>query len=221
VVPVLVTRTRRALDADLAGFSGAQKKVPSAFVSSSANSIGAKGRNVMRCKLLASAALLAAPFILFGTRANAEEFTARMVGFQEVAAIFSRGQGMLQLDLDKKARTITFKETFSGLSSPVTQSHIHFGKIHVVGGITVFFCTNLNNGPPGTQTCPAGGGTVTGTITGGNVLPIAAQGMPAGDFDALVELIETQSAYANVHTNNFPAGEIRGQIRRADKDDER
>jgi hypothetical protein len=34
-------------------------------------------------------------------------------------------------------------------------------------------------------------------------------------------LIETQSAYANVHTNNFPAGEIRGQIRRADKDDER
>ena len=175
----------------------------------------------MRCKLLASAALLAAPFILFGTRVNAEEFTARMVGFQEVAAIFSRGQGMLQLDLDKKARTITFKETFSGLSSPVTQSHIHFGKIHVVGGITVFFCTNLNNGPPGTQTCPAGGGTVSGTIMAGNVLPIAAQGMPAGDFDALVELIETQSAYANVHTNNFPAGEIRGQIRRAEKDDER
>lgn len=177
----------------------------------------------MRCKLLASAALLAAPFILFGTRANAEEFTARMVGFQEVAAVFSaHGQGMLHLDLDRKARTITFKETFSGLSAPVTQSHIHFGKIHVAGGVTVFFCTNLNNGPAGTQPCPAGGGTVTGTITGGNVLAIAAQGMPAGDFDALVELIETQSAYVNVHTTSFPAGEIRGQIRRADEEaDER
>ena len=175
----------------------------------------------MRCKLLASAALLAAPFILFGAGANAEEFTAKMVGFQEVPAIFSaNGQGTLQLDLDQKARTITFKETFSGLSSPVTQSHIHLGKIHVAGGITVFFCTNLNNGPAGTQPCPASGGTVTGTITGANVGAIAAQGMPAGDFDALVKVIETRSAYVNVHTTNFPAGEIRGQIRPAGEQDD-
>ena len=46
-------------------------------------------------------------------------FEARMVGFQEVPAIFSaHGQGTLRLDLDRKARTITFKETFSGLSAP-------------------------------------------------------------------------------------------------------
>jgi hypothetical protein len=175
----------------------------------------------MRFKSFASAALLAAPFMLFQTPANAQEFTAKMVGFQEVASIFSaNGQGTLQLVLDKKARTITFKDTFSGLSSPVTQSHIHLGKIHTNGGITVFFCTNLNNGPAGTQPCPAGGGTVTGTITGGNVLAIAAQGMPAGDFDALVELLESRSGYVNVHTTNFPAGEIRGQIRRADEEGE-
>jgi len=175
----------------------------------------------MRCTLFASAALLAAPLILLGTCANAEEFTAKMVGFQEVPAIFSaHGQGTLHLDLNRKARTITFTETFSGLSAPVTQSHIHFGKIHVAGGITVFFCTNSNNGPPGTVPCPAGGGTVTGTITGGNVLAIAAQGMPAGDFDALVALIESHSAYVNVHTTNFPAGEIRGQIHRVDEEDD-
>jgi hypothetical protein len=177
----------------------------------------------MPCKLLALAALLAIPFILFGTRSNAEEFTARMVGFEEVPAVFSaHGQGILHLDLDRKARTITFKETFSGLSAPVTQSHLNFGKIHVDGGVAAFFCTNLNNGPPGTSPCPAGGGTVTGTITGGNVLAIPAQGMPAGDFDALVELIETHSAYVNVHTTNYPRGEIRGQILRAgEEDDER
>jgi CHRD domain len=177
----------------------------------------------MRCKLLASAALLAAPFVLLGKCANAEELIARMDGFQEVPAVFSaHGQGMLHLDLNKEARTITFNETFSGLSSPVTQSHIHFGKIHVAGRITVFLCTNLNNGPAGTVPCPADGGTVTGMITGGNVLAIPAQGIPAGDFDALVEVIETNSAYVNVHTTTFPSGEIRGQIRRAEeKDDER
>ena len=41
------------------------------------------------------------------------------------------------------------------------------------------------------------------------------------DFDALVTLLDTDTAYANVHTTNFPAGEIRGQIRRHDRDDDR
>jgi len=172
----------------------------------------------MRCKLLASAAFLAAPFILLGTYANAEEFSAKLVGFEELPAIFSQGTGSLDLDLNRNARTLTFKLTFSALSAPVTQSHIHFGKRHVAGAITVFFCTNGNNGPPGTQPCPAGGGTVTGTIPGGNVLAITAQNMPAGSFDALVTLLESDTAYANVHTTAFPAGEIRGQIREPDHD---
>src|SRR5262245_26682924 len=176
----------------------------------------------MRFKSLASATLTAAPLMLLSSHANAVEFSAKLVGFEEVpTAIFSNGSGKLDLQLNKSARTITYKLTYSGLSSPVTQSHIHFGKRHVAGGITVFFCTNLANGPAGTQPCPANGGTVTGTITGSNVLAIAAQGMPAGDFDALVTLLHTDTAYANVHTTNFPAGEIRGQIRRDDRDDDR
>jgi hypothetical protein len=44
-----------------------------------------------------------------------------------------------------------------------------------------------------------------------------AQGVTAGDFDALLRAIETGEAYANVHTANFPAGEIRGQIRPVDR----
>src|SRR5260370_9407959 len=109
----------------------------------------------MRFKLLASATLMAAPFMLLGAYANATEFSAKIVGIEELPAIFSKGSGTLDLDLNRKARTITFKLTFSGLSAPVTQSHIHFGKRHVAGGVTVFFCTNQNNGPAGTQSCPA------------------------------------------------------------------
>jgi len=175
----------------------------------------------MRLRSLASATLTAAPLMLFGQTANAVEFSTKLLGFDETpVAIFSNGSGKLDLHLNKSARTITYKLTYSGLSSPVTQSHIHFGKRHVAGGITVFFCTNLSNGPAGTQPCPAAGGTVTGTIVSGNVLTIPAQGMPSGDFDALVTLLETKTAYANVHTTNFPAGEIRGQIQR-DEDDDR
>jgi hypothetical protein len=61
---------------------------------------------------------------------------------------------------------------------------------------------------------------VTGTITAGDVQGIAAQHVMAGDFDALEDALENNSAYANVHTAAFPAGEIRGQIHSGDGDND-
>ena len=186
----------------------------------------------MRLKSLVSVTLMAVPFIVLGANASAEEFFGKFSGFEEVGplpgpnaaetgAIFSPGTATVSLDLNRNAKTITFKLTYSGLSAPINQAHIHFGKRHVPGGVMVFFCTNLNNGPAGTQACPAGGGTVTGTITGGSVVGPTAQHVTPGDFDALVAALESDTAYGNIHTTNFPAGEIRAQIREGDRDDRR
>jgi hypothetical protein len=100
----------------------------------------------------------------------------------------------------------------------VTQAHIHFGKSRDSGGILVFFCTNLGNGPAGTPACPTtgGSGTVTGTWTAGSVVAIAGQNVAAGNFNALVEALESNTAYANVHQTALPAGEIRGQVRKSE-----
>jgi len=57
----------------------------------------------------------------------------------------------------------------------VTQAHIHFGKRHVAGGIIVFLCTNLGNGPAGTPACPDSAGTVTGSITAASIIGPAAR----------------------------------------------
>jgi len=149
-----------------------------------------------------------------------EEFRASLTGFEETGAlnaqsgaILSDGSGTLELKLDRQAQTLAFTLKFANLSSAVTQSHIHFGKIHMSGGVMVFFCSNLASAPAGTQACPANGGTVTGTITAANVLALAGQNVKAGDFDAIADALESNTAYVNVHTTNFPAGEIRGQIR--------
>src|SRR5260370_39221001 len=96
----------------------------------------------MRFKMFASATLMVAPFTLLATYANATEFSAKLVGFEELPAIFSQKTGTLDLDLNRNARTIAFKLTFPALSSPVTQSHIHFGERHGGAGATVCFCIN-------------------------------------------------------------------------------
>jgi hypothetical protein len=61
---------------------------------------------------------------------------------------------------------------------------------------------------------------VTGTITAANVLALSAQNVQAGDFDALVAALRSDSAYGNIHTMNFPGGEIRGQIEKGGRDDD-
>lgn len=146
-------------------------------------------------------------------------YSATLSGFEEIGplaaptgAILTDGEGSLQLGLDERNQILSYTLTYSDLTTPVTQSHIHFGQRHVAGGIFVFLCSNLGNGPAGTPACPANGGTVSGTITAASVLSVASQNVTAGDFDAVVQIITSGSAYVNVHTTKFPAGEIRGQI---------
>jgi hypothetical protein len=178
---------------------------------------------------LACLALAAPALMLLGARANAEDFTAKFSGFEEVGAlnnetgaILSEAKARLDLKLDRNALTLTYKLTYSGFSNTVTQAHIHFGKRHVPGGVMVFLCTNLNNNP-GSPACPnpANGATatVTGMIAPADVHAITGQGVTAGDFDALEDALESDTAYGNIHSNIFPAGEIRGQIRHNDDDD--
>jgi hypothetical protein len=102
----------------------------------------------------------------------------------------------------------------------VTQAHIHFGKSRDSGGIMVFFCSNLGNGPTGTPKCPLNSGTVTGTWTAASVVGPAAQNIAAGNFAGLVDALNSNTAYANVHTTFYTAGEIRGQVHRVEQEDQ-
>jgi hypothetical protein len=69
---------------------------------------------------------------------------------------------------------------------------------------------------------------VKGTWTAASVVAIAGQNVAAGNFDALVEALTSNTAYANIHTTSgttpdtaFPAGEIRGQVHAVQKEDQK
>ena len=142
---------------------------------------------------------------------------ARLSGFQENLPKLTDGTGTFSATIN--GGTLSYKLTFSGLSSDAFMSHIHFAQPWVNGGIFIWLCGSAPPfaGPAGTPTCPAKGGTVSGKVTAAAVLPLLVAPFPenlnGGDFAGALRILESGDAYVNVHTTNFPGGEIRGQVK--------
>ena len=151
--------------------------------------------------------------LLFPVLAVAQTIQASLEGFQEVPAFSTGASGTFKAKIDDVAGTITFELSYSGLEGAVAQAHIHVGQAGANGGISAFLCTNLGNGPAGTQSCPASPATVTGVIQASDVVGPTDQGVAAGEFAELVRAIRAGVSYANVHSALSPGGEIRGQIK--------
>jgi len=152
---------------------------------------------------------------------------AKLQSFQEVPSISSTARGRFLATVSEDETSIAWTLSYEDLESTVQQAHIHFGQRGVNGGITVFLCTNLGNGPAGTQACPASPATISGTITAVDVSPnipataaARGQGLGTGEFAELLRAIRSGNTYANVHSVTFPGGETRGQIKTVDDRDD-
>jgi hypothetical protein len=148
--------------------------------------------------------------------------TATLNGYEENPDISTVANGRFEVTLDSAAQTFTYKLSYSGLEGDVQQAHIHFAKRGVNGGITLFLCSNLGNGPAGTPACPASPGTVSRTVGAAEIVAPAVAGTPqgieAGSFAELAAAMRAGNTYANVHSSKWPGGEIRAQIRERDDD---
>jgi hypothetical protein len=163
---------------------------------------------------LATAAAASAAVAFAGGGGVAPTVQERLSGYQEdPAAISTTGTGTYDAVLDAKADAVTYRLHYSALAGDVTQAHIHLGTRHQSGGIAVFLCSNLGNGPAGTQACPPAPATVTGTIRPADVIGPAAQGLAPGAFAELLDAARAGATYVNVHSTLFPTGEIRAQLR--------
>lgn len=164
-----------------------------------------------------AASLLAASAVVLSTAAEGDGgsrvIVAQLSGYQEdPSALSSAGIGHFRARINKSAGTIRYRLSYDGLEGTVTQSHIHLGARSQSGGISVFLCSNLGNGPVGTQACPPSPGVITGTIHAADVIGPAAQGISAGEFAELLAAIRADTTYVNVHSSLYPGGEIRSQL---------
>jgi hypothetical protein len=138
---------------------------------------------------------------------------ADLSGYQEVPTLSTSGNATFEARISDDETSVDWQLSYADTESSVTQSHIHFAATALNGPIVVFLCTNLGNGPAGTQLCPAAPATISGTFSSADVGGgAAAMGLAAGELDELIAAIRAGATYANVHTMLRPAGEIRGQI---------
>jgi len=143
-----------------------------------------------------------------GSSAPATHFNSSLNAANEPGGVTSPATGSAtytvigSVGYTNTGATVSYTVTFSGLTAPATAGHIHVGPAGVNGQVTVPFS-------PPAQTSGTFSGTFSATdikvATGGSV------SVAAGSMDDLLAAMRAGNTYTNIHTSNFPNGEIRGQ----------
>jgi CHRD domain len=160
-------------------------------------------------------AIVAAALILRAPAAHAVPipFGGILSGANEVPAIVSPGAGTAVVVLDPTAETIQIVASFFGLSSNTTMAHIHC-------------CAPVGTNAGVATTVPAFAGFPLGVTQGTYLSPlfdlrdpsfynpafVTLQGGLAQAEATLIAGIIGEQSYFNIHTTNFPPGEIRSQL---------
>ena len=135
-------------------------------------------------------------------------YTATLAGANEKpTAVTTTATGTFTGTLNPTTNTFSWTLSFSGLTSNATLAHIHGpADANTATGVIVNFASPT--GGTGTLTTGATSGTASGSISLAGA--VNASGTISGD--SLKKLLDAGMVYANVHSANFGAGEIRGQI---------
>jgi hypothetical protein len=159
--------------------------------------------------ILAAALMLPAP----AAHAVPIPFGGILSGANEVPVVDSPGAGTAVVALDPDAKLIQIIAAFFGLSSNTTMAHIHC-------------CAPLGTNAGIATTVPAFAGFPLGGTQGTYLSPLFSLGDPsfynpafitmqgglANAEAALIAGILGEQSYFNIHTTNFPPGEIRSQL---------
>jgi hypothetical protein len=133
-------------------------------------------------------------------------FVAPLSGAEEVPAVDTDARGQTKLKLSADGTELSYRLIVANIEN-VTQAHLHQAPAGVNGPVVAWL---YPDGPP-PQLIPGrtDGVLATGVITADDLV-----GQMAGEpLSTLVEAIRDGDIYTNVHTSQFPAGEVRGQLR--------
>jgi hypothetical protein len=158
--------------------------------------------------------LLFAVLLLFGSaKADTLVFTATLTGSQEVPPTGSPGIGSALVTVDTVTNLMTVNVAFAGLVSPTIASHIHCCTLPGANAMVATTVPTFPGFPLGVTT-----GTYLMTFdltlasTYNPAFITAHGGTVASAQAAFIAGMVSGQTYLNIHTSQFPGGEIRGQL---------
>ena len=144
--------------------------------------------------------VLAAFFAVSTGYAAEHSFKAKLTPKEEVGKPDAKSSGKAEFKLSKDGKELTYKLHVKNVVD-ASAAHIHVGK-------------KGENGPPIVGLFSGGKkGKFSGVLSEGKVSGNDLMGDYKGKFDELVKLLRSGDTYVNVHTDKYPDGEIRGQIK--------
>jgi len=138
--------------------------------------------------------------------ASERNFVARLSGSQEVPANTSRARGVATFQVSGDGTELAYRLIVANIEN-VRMAHIHLAPAGMNGPVVAWL---YPDGPP-PQPIP---GRTQGVLAEGTITAASLVGPLAGqDLQDLIDEILAGNTYVNVHTDQFPPGEVRGQIR--------
>jgi CHRD domain len=152
----------------------------------------------MKRAILALALLAAIAIPTSAIGAAKRTFHVHLSGAQEVPKTGSHATGTATFKIARNGRSIHYRLTAHGLHGTPAAAHIHLGRPGVPGGIIIALKVRPFHLP------------ASGVVTKKSFTPVGS----VKTFAQAIRAIRAGKTYVNIHTTKFPAGEIRGQIRR-------
>lgn len=136
---------------------------------------------------------------------SGRNFVAHLSGGEEVPAADTLARGNAVFQLNKEGSQLRYRLIVANVEN-VTMAHIHLAPAGANGPVVAW----LYPSAPPASLIPGrfDGVLATGVITAADLRgPLAGQ-----PLSALVDAMLAGDAYVNVHTLQYPGGEVRGQI---------
>lgn len=141
------------------------------------------------------------------------QYRTTATGEEEVPVRSTTAEAKLNLKVDRGGEQATYNLRITEPIVNLTMAHLHVGPVGSNGPVAVW----LYPSAPPLQLIP---GTTEGRVAKGSIeaaslcysptAPYCSNG--AGDWSAFVADLDAGRVYLNVHTSQFPGGEVRGQV---------
>lgn len=134
--------------------------------------------------------------------ASAQTLTANLNGGEETPILNTGAVGTAEVIVDETNQEFTVTLRVFNIPTPTTAGHIHIGAAGIAGPVVINF--------PDAIVGRTGDFAMTFRV-GPNQF-VARPAIGINTVQDAVQAIVNGNSYVNIHTQQFPAGEIRGQL---------